>query len=170
MSQPDPAGVPDRVAGFSVTPADLDRDLDAIMAIEEASFVNHPTRESLIQTARGSEVARLFVLREPGGHVVGFCAAWIVAGELHVNSLAILPAWRQRGCGTCLLGGVLAAARREGATCATLEVRRSNGPAIRLYERFGFRQVAARRAYYTNPSEDALILWWNGDETNGGAA
>jgi [ribosomal protein S18]-alanine N-acetyltransferase len=41
----------------------------------------------------------------------------------------------------------------------TLEVRRSNGPAIALYERFGFRGGGLRRRYYQDTGEDALIMW-----------
>ncbi len=46
-----------------------------------------------------------------------------------------------------------------GATRATLEVRRSNEQARALYERFGFTVAGVRRGYYTNPREDALVLW-----------
>jgi ribosomal-protein-alanine N-acetyltransferase len=55
--------------------------------------------------------------------------------------------------------GVLAIAKEEGATRATLEVRRSNEAARILYERLGFAVEAIRPDYYTNPREDALILW-----------
>ena len=55
--------------------------------------------------------------------------------------------------------GVLAKAREEGAVRATLEVRRSNESARALYERLGFQVEAIRPDYYTNPREDALILW-----------
>ena len=41
----------------------------------------------------------------------------------------------------------------------TLEVRASNDPAIRLYERFGFRTAGRRRGYYHDNREDALIMW-----------
>ena len=39
-----------------------------------------------------------------------------------------------------------------------LEVRRSNRPAQRLYERLGFTVAAVRRSYYSHPEEDALVL------------
>jgi ribosomal-protein-alanine N-acetyltransferase len=58
---------------------------------------------------------------------------------------------------------VLAEAAAAGAFRATLEVRRSNEHARRLYERFGFRIAGVRRDYYSHPTEDALILWREGD-------
>jgi ribosomal-protein-alanine N-acetyltransferase len=54
---------------------------------------------------------------------------------------------------------VFAEARVLGARRATLEVRASNDDARRLYERLGFHVAGRRRNYYTNPIEDALILW-----------
>jgi ribosomal-protein-alanine N-acetyltransferase len=53
----------------------------------------------------------------------------------------------------------MAVAAQEGARRATLEVRESNTAALQLYERLGFHVAARRPGYYTNPSEDALILW-----------
>ena len=50
-------------------------------------------------------------------------------------------------------------ASKRGVTAITLEVRVSNQPAISLYERFGFLKEAVRKRYYTNPVEDALLMW-----------
>jgi ribosomal-protein-alanine N-acetyltransferase len=85
-----------------------------------------------------------------------------VFDEIHINNLAIRPQYRQRGIGTALLHHVLAAARQLGARRATLEVRASNDGARRLYERLGFYVAGIRRNYYSNPVEDALILWRDG--------
>jgi ribosomal-protein-alanine N-acetyltransferase len=82
-----------------------------------------------------------------------------VVDEIHINNLAVLPALRGRGVGTELLRHVLAEARRLGARRATLEVRASNVGAQRLYERLGFVPAGTRSAYYSNPVEDAVILW-----------
>ncbi len=54
---------------------------------------------------------------------------------------------------------VLTEARRLGAVRATLEVRASNQAARRFYEAMGFAVTATRPRYYTDPTEDALILW-----------
>ena len=146
-------------AGVTVSPFDVDRDLDGVMAVDAASFVNHWTREMFLWEARNSDVARVFVARDEGGVVVAYCAVWVIFDELHINNLAVLPAWRRRGVARALLVEVLAAARREGATRATLEVRASNTPALELYGGFGFEQRGCRPRYYTNPEEDALVLW-----------
>jgi ribosomal-protein-alanine N-acetyltransferase len=104
-------------------------------------------------------VCHIYVVRTADCPVVGFCAFWFVFDEIHINNVAVLPQFRGRGIGTALMQHVLAEAHRLGAIRATLEVRASNTLALRLYERLGFYVAATRRNYYSNPVEDALILW-----------
>lgn len=138
----------------------IDRDLDGVLAVDEASFVNHWTREMFEWEAAHSDVARVFVCRAGGrDEIVAYCAVWLIFDELHINNLAVLPEWRLRGVGGALLTHVLGEAATAGAVRATLEVRSSNEPAIALYRRFGFVERGRRPRYYTNPVEDALILW-----------
>lgn len=145
--------------GWSLAPFDVDRDLEGVLAVDTASFVNHWTREMFLWEAHHSDVARVFVCRDHAARVVAYCATWVIFDELHINNLAVLPELRRQGIAAALLSHVLAAARQEGATRATLEVRASNAPAIALYIAFGFEARGRRPRYYTNPVEDALILW-----------
>jgi [ribosomal protein S18]-alanine N-acetyltransferase len=133
-------------------------DLDAVAALEAATFTNPWTREMLERELRQSDVARVYVLRIPGRRVAAFCACWVVYDELHINTLAVDPELRRRGLGSLLMRRLLAEAAREGANRALLEVRRSNEVAQRLYESLGFTVTATRRNYYTQPEEDALVL------------
>ena len=82
--------------------------------------------------------------------------------ELHINNLAVLPADRRAGVATALLQPCFEGGARLGAVRATLEVRKSNDPARLLYERLGFAVAGVRRAYYTKPVEDAIVLWREG--------
>ena len=100
-----------------------------------------------------------FVARSPEGHVTAYCLCQIVIDELHIHSLAVKPESRGRGLGGALLAWVLGAAGRLDAAAATLEVRRSNVAAQRLYEGAGFRQSGVRVGYYPDPPEDALVYW-----------
>jgi ribosomal-protein-alanine N-acetyltransferase len=139
-----------------------ERDVDAIVALESESFTNPWTRETLVWELRNSDVTFVYAMRDEGGTVVAFCVCWILFDELHLNTVAVAPAERRRGRATTLLGHVLAEAAGQGVRRATLEVRASNAPALRLYERLGFQVTATRPRYYTNPEEDALILWREG--------
>ena len=154
MTQPSRAGVVVRRMRIA-------DDLDGMGAVDAASFTNPWTRDMYLWEAQHSDVARVFVAEHPSDGIVGYCAVWVVFDELQVNNLAILPSWRRHGLAHQLLAEVFAAARAEGATCATLEVRASNTPAISLYEGLGFVRTAVRPAYYTHPVEDAWIYWWH---------
>ena len=142
-----------------VEPLSSPAEIDAILAVEEASFTNPWTREMYASELRNRSVCHILVVRTEERPVVGFCAFWLVSDEIHINNLAIRPPLRGYGIGTALVQEVLARAEALGADRATLEVRESNGGARRLYERLGFYLAGTRRSYYTNPVEDALILW-----------
>ena len=136
-----------------------ERGLADVLALQTSSFSNPWSAEALRWELEHSPVSRLYVLRDAEGAVVAFCACWQLVDELHINSVAVTPGRRRQGLGSELMRGVLARAREEGAVKATLEVRRSNDAARILYERLGFEVEAIRPDYYTNPREDALILW-----------
>ncbi len=133
-------------------------DLDGVIDVERASFYNPTTREWYESELDRPDVCYVFVIRTIESRVAGFCAFWRVADQIHINNLAIRPELRNRGLGRILLQHVLREAERLGAVHATLEVRRSNAAARRLYEGAGFRIAGVRPSYYTHPIEDALIL------------
>jgi [ribosomal protein S18]-alanine N-acetyltransferase len=135
------------------------RDLDEVLAVEEASFTSPWTRQMFEAELANTGVSFGYVLRTPEWHVAAFCTIWVVADEVHINNLAVRPECRGVGAGRVLLERVLRLAVGLGARRATLEVRRSNTTALKLYERLGFSIAAIRANYYTNPVEDALILW-----------
>lgn len=146
------------MAEWTIEPLTSNADIEAILAVEEASFTNPWTRE-MYQAELGKEgISYFFLARDGDRRVIGFCSFWRVADELHINNLAVMPDLRQRGIGTALLARVLDQAPALGASRAYLEVRRSNDAAKRLYERFGFRVAGTRREYYSQPVEDAIVL------------
>lgn len=142
-----------------VEPLASPSELDSVLAIEQASFTNPWTREMYAAELRNAGVSFFYLARDAERHVIGFCSFWLVLDELHINNLAVLPESRRQGAGSALLVRVLQEGARLGAHRATLEVRRSNEAARALYERFGFSTAGIRRGYYTNPVEDALVLW-----------
>jgi ribosomal-protein-alanine N-acetyltransferase len=90
--------------------------------------------------------------------VVAYIAARLVAGELHINNVAVLDGFRRRGIGTVLINRIIAEARKAGGSVAFLEVRAGNQAAQALYGKSGFHMVARRRNYYAAPPEDALVM------------
>jgi len=90
--------------------------------------------------------------------VCGYIGFWIVFEELHLLNVAVHPDWQRRGVAARLVQAVFEAAIARGVTRALLEVRASNLPAQQLYAQFGFQVIARRAGYYTQPSEEALIM------------
>ena len=144
---------------LDIYPMTSSSEIDAVLAIEEASFTNPWTREMYLSELENRNLSFCYLARESQGRSIGFCSFWRVLDELHINNLAVLPDFRRQGVASALLSFVLAEGTRLGALRATLEVRRSNAAAMQLYERYGFATAGIRRDYYTNPQEDALILW-----------
>jgi [ribosomal protein S18]-alanine N-acetyltransferase len=141
-------------------PADLETGavLDAVMEIERLSFKSPWSRQVFAE-----EIARTWahvdVIREGvSGQVVAFCNYWLVADEVHLLNLATHPQERRGGHGSRLLAHVIDYARRADCRLVTLEVRRSNESAQRLYRRFAFKAVAIRPKYYVDDDEDAVIM------------
>ena len=93
-----------------------------------------------------------------GDGIVGYGGMWLMVDEAHITTFAIHPAWRRQHIGERLLLAFLDLAVDRGAHEATLEVRLSNLPARRLYEKYGFRPVGLRPRYYSDDNEDALIM------------
>jgi ribosomal-protein-alanine N-acetyltransferase len=138
---------------------ETEADLDEVAALEARCFTNPWTRDMLARELAQSDVAHVFLLRTPDGALAAFCSCWIIADELHVNTIAVDSGFRRRGLGTRLMRHVMAEAARRGARRATLEVRASNTAALGLYQSLGFSVTAIRPRYYTLPDEDAWILW-----------
>ena len=154
------------VPAFRIDLLDSERDLDGVLEVERESFTSPWTRDMYKWELQNRAVCHIYLLRTPECAVAGFCAFWLVFDEIHINNIALRPQYRGRGFGTALLHHVLDQARHLGARRATLEVRAGNTGARRLYERLGFYVAGTRRNYYTNPVEDALILWRD-DENSG---
>ncbi|HZS62051.1 MAG TPA: ribosomal protein S18-alanine N-acetyltransferase [Gemmatimonadaceae bacterium] len=134
-------------------------DLDAVVAIERASFTDPPwSRESFTALVDSPRAYFTVACEPPTGAVVGYVVAWFVVDEAEIANLAVAPDRRGRGVGSRLLDAALTEARLAGAIVVHLEVRDSNAAARALYDSRGFEAVGRRRRYYRDPVEDALLL------------
>lgn len=146
-------------------------DLDQVLAIEQESF-NQPWNRGLFeQEMRRSVVSTsLAAYREviEGDGVVrrriilGYIVFWVVADEVHILNLAVSPEHRRKGIGRRLVCEAIRRGQSLGAMRAFLEVRASNVSAQRLYSSLGFIGIGLRRAYYSMPPEDALVMLLEG--------
>jgi [ribosomal protein S18]-alanine N-acetyltransferase len=147
----------DREQQFSILPA-RPSDLRAVYRIAQLSFpIPWPLEELRRELTRPFSELRVLRADERSG-VVAFLNHWRVADEFQIMNVAVDPAQRRRGFGSALLADLLQLARAQTISAVTLEVRRSNTGAIRLYERHGFRHVGVRPRYYSDNQEDALVM------------
>ncbi len=139
-----------------VEPMRLD-DLPAIQTIEQASFTAPWPANAYRSEIESNRLANYLVARA-GDAIVAYGGMWLMVDEAHITTFAVDPAWRRQRIGERLLLAFLDLAVDRGAHEATLEVRLSNLPARRLYEKYGFRPVGLRPRYYSDDHEDALIM------------
>ncbi len=132
--------------------------LDQVMVIERKSFPS-PWSRGLFERELAIAFSRVFVACEaPADHVLGYLCLWLVTGEAHVLNVAVHPERRGEGIGSLLLTQALEDCRRNGIQEITLEVRRSNYPAISLYRNFHFLPQGIRPRYYRDNGEDAILM------------
>ncbi len=92
------------------------------------------------------------------GRTAGYCGLYLAADEGEITNVATAGAYRRRGIAEALVRRALSEAYEEGAEQIFLEVRRSNYPAVCLYEKIGFQAAGIRRGFYQFPAEDALVM------------
>lgn len=135
-------------------------DQKAIAEIEAECF-SSPWSETAI--TESVENGTIFSLFEQDGKVVGYAGLQIVLDEGYITNIAVKKELRGRGIGSALLESIKDIALKKGLRFVSLEVRRSNTIAIVLYEKHGFKQVGQRRGFYSNPTEDAIIMTLEGN-------
>ena len=133
------------------------KDVDAVAAIEEATFARPWSRESFRQELTRNAVAR-YLVAEAEGRVVGSAGAWVILDESHITNIAVAEEERGRGVGRMLTEALMQYISNLGAAYATLEVRVSNERAQRLYKSLGFVSVGKRKRYYEDNGEDAFLM------------
>ncbi len=154
------------------------RDIEEVMEIEYDSFPSPWSARAYRHELLDNDLSHYFVVRQRRMRpelsllarvrrslgvgtrppILGYAGFWLMAGEAHISTIAVKPAWRRRGIGELLLAAMLDRATELEADIATLEVRVSNVTAQDLYQKYGFRQVGLRRRYYRDSDEDALIM------------
>lgn len=149
----------DLLTRYALVPMEVSH-LDEILAIERVSYTNPWVEDAFRHELEQNAFSRprvALTLDEPPA-VVGYCVAWVLFEQVHIQNVAVHPRHRRFGLARHLLERVLEDGANAGACSAQLEVRRSNATALKLYESLGFRVTGERVGYYSRPSEDAVLL------------
>jgi [ribosomal protein S18]-alanine N-acetyltransferase len=151
------------VAEWVIEPATVEA-LPDILKIEEACFSAPWTRKMMEAELSGNPFAH-FLLAKPlppcevvCGSIVAYLCFWVVFEEVRLMNLAVIESMRHRGIAKALVTEALELGQAQAAVRAVLEVRASNHAAHALYRSLGFRNVSTRPKYYSNPTDDALLM------------
>ena len=104
------------------------------------------------------EVGHKGLICKNGDRIIGFIIFSPISPEAHILSISVRNEMQSKGIGTLLLKSMLDQCKVMHYKKIFLEVRVSNVKAINFYEKFGFSKDAIRNNYYTDNSEDALLM------------
>jgi [ribosomal protein S18]-alanine N-acetyltransferase len=149
---------------FQISPL-LKADIPAILEIEKQGQPEPWTAASFMEELDRLHsyvlVARLFgeeALFYPPRGIIGYICFWCVADEIQILNLAVHESFRRGSVARGLLADAIRIGCEKNARVANLEVRKSNIPALRLYESFGFKAVGERPNYYGSLMEPAILM------------
>lgn len=150
--------------------------LPQVYAIEQASFTDPWSADALAQTAAREDSLFLTVVDSQAENLCGFDSRHLcgmdaqrvcgfgciltVANEGELVDIAVSPAYRGLGIGQLLMTALLTEAQSRSVEQIFLEVRLSNTPARKLYQKNGFVEIGMRKRYYRDPVEDAVLMQW----------
>ena len=136
-----------------------EKDAKAVALLEKECF-SEPWSEKAILESYGNST--LFLVYEEEEKILGYAGLQIVLDECYVTHIAVTEKMRGLGIGSRLISALKSRAKQKGLRFISLEVRESNFAAISLYKKQGFVLVGKRRNFYTNPTEDGIIMTLEG--------
>ena len=134
-----------------------ERHIGQIEALETQCF-SCPWTAAQLRSQLKDEHHEFIAVLDENDTVLGYVGMMYVLDEGYISNVAVAPAARRKGIADDLIETLTEIARERELSFVTLEVRQSNDPAIRLYEKHGFTEVGRRRNYYERPKEDALLM------------
>ncbi len=140
-----------------------ERDVPQLAEIDEICFALPWSQESFHQEICENPRA-IYVVACRGDRILAYAGVWVILDEGHITNVAVRPEDRGNGLGEAVVCRLLQSGEKSGINSFTLEVRVSNLPAKKLYEKMGFVSAGIRKGYYADNGEDAEIMWRNKEE------
>ena len=135
----------------------LQKEHCVILAELEKLCFSRPWSQKAIEDEVNNPNA-FFVTAVDEEKILGYGGMHCTHQECYIDNIAVFGHQRKRGVGTAIVKALVQEAQRRGAEYISLEVRPSNRPAVGLYTKLGFMEEGRRRNFYSDPTEDALIL------------
>ena len=98
-----------------------------------------------------------YIIAKDKNEVVGFAGISVIFDEATLNNIVVKKSYRGKGIGGEMLETLIDLCSDMNLKTFTLEVNVENTPAIKLYEKFGFKNLGIRKKYYNNTT-DAYIM------------
>lgn len=133
------------------------KDVPQVHDIELHTFPTPWSYQSFVDEMTANKCAR-YMVAEENGRVIAYAGAWLVFEEGHITNIAVAESARGRGVGTQVTRALMQYAANMGVQYMTLEVRKSNLVAQKMYKSLGFIELGVRKRYYEDNGEDAYLL------------
>ena len=133
-------------------------DVDDILVVENLCFPVPWSKESFIRELSNKSLTR-YICAKTGDRAIAYAGMWKIFDEGHITNIAVHPEYRKKGIGGKVVFSLLKISRGEKIKKMTLEVRKSNIAAQKLYFKYGFEIKGIRKGYYSDNGEDAIIMW-----------
>lgn len=140
---------------FPVIRPMTEEDINGVAEVEKECFASPWSEKSLSEELENGNA--YFFVADINGEIAGYMGTISVFGECSVTNIAVREKHRNKGIASSLLQRAILNSIFLGDEFITLEVRKSNTPAISLYEKFGFSKMGERKNFYRSPTEDAYI-------------
>ena len=133
--------------------------IGGVAELEELCFSSPWSKKSLELLCDGKNVG--FVALDEEKREIAYGGMVCVLDEGQITNIAVHPDFRRRGLGEKIVSALLKYGSENGINLFSLEVRESNVAAIALYEKLGFVSAGKRKNFYSEPSEDAIVMLKN---------
>jgi len=134
-------------------------DIEDVVQIESEAYGEHHWAKSSFYDEMNNNLAKYYCAKTVDGKLTAYAGTWNIIDETHITTIAVKPDYMRRHIGEALMIKILEDCYSSKIKYLTLEVRESNIPAIKLYEKYGFQSLGTRKGYYQDNNENALIMW-----------
>lgn len=134
----------------------MEKDLSEVFALEQRIF-SKPWSMDSFRSAYDREDT-IYLIAEQEGRVCAYLGIWLGPEEGDLCNIAVAPECRRQGIAHQLMEAAFELCHQKKINRILLEVRLSNEAARQLYRKFSFTELGIRRGYYSEPTEDAVIM------------
>ena len=134
-------------------------DIDDVVDIEVSAYGKHHWSKSSFYDEMANKLAKYYAAKTADGELVGYAGTWHIIDEGHITTIAVKNEFLRNHIGEAIIHKIIEDCYKDMVKYLTLEVRVSNIPAIKLYEKYGFQSLGTRKGYYQDNNEYALIMW-----------